>query len=111
MWFSKLRAAAVIPALFAACIGLATSAHAVPATPPALLADQQDGVFITDSAGRAYSFQTALEPGEPGCLLNQCEISIRLGLLNADPRTPAGFTPGIVYLTFPGEDGLTSLAS
>src|SRR4051812_48863766 len=98
MWFSKLRTAAVIPALIAACVGLAAPAHAVPATPPALLTDQQDGVFITDSAGRTYSFQTALEPGDPGCLLGLCEVSIGLGLLNTAPRTPAGFTAGIVCL-------------
>ena len=60
MWFARLRAAAVIPALFAAYFGLATSAHAVPAPLPALLPNQQDGVFITDDAGRNYTFQTNL---------------------------------------------------
>ena len=38
-----------------------------------------------------------------------CEFSFGLGLVNTNPRTPAGFTPGIVYLTFPGENGLSSL--
>ena len=113
MWFSKLRAVAVIPVLFAACIGLATSAHAVPATPPALLANQQDGVFITDGDGRTYNFQTNLEPGDAGCTLflggYPCEGSLGLGLLNSNPRTPAGFTAGIVYLTFPGENSLSFL--
>jgi len=109
MWYSKLRAAAVIPALFAACIALATLAHAVPATPPALLPNQQDGVFITDAAGRTYSFQTALEPGQLGCLLNQCEFFRGFGIANTAPRTPAGFKPGIVFLTFPGENDLSGL--
>ena len=45
MWFSTLRAVVVVPALFAAYFGLATSAHALPAPLPALLPDQQDGVF------------------------------------------------------------------
>jgi len=112
MWFLNRRAAAAIPALFAACLGLAPSARAVPATPPALITNQQDGVFITDSAARTYSFQTALEPGQPGCLLNQCEVFTRFGLVNADPRTPTGFTAGIVFLTSPsdpapGEIGLS----
>ena len=38
-----------------------------------------------------------------------CEVSLGLGLFTTNPRTPAGFTPGIVYLTFPGENGLSSL--
>jgi PEP-CTERM motif-containing protein len=111
MWISKLKTAAVLPALFAACFGLATSAHAVPAPLPPLLPNQQDGVFITDNAGRTYSFRTALEPGDARCsaALPTCEFSFGLGLLGTDPRTPAGFTPGIVYLTFPGENGLSSL--
>ncbi len=96
MPFAKLRAAAVIPALFVAYFGLAMSAHAV----PGLLPNQQDGVFITDDAGRNYTFQTNLEPGQPGCLLNQCEVFINLlGLpLSTSPVTPAGFTAGIVQL-------------
>src|SRR4051794_39758085 len=81
MRFLKLAAVMAAPALFATCLGLATSAHAVPATPPALLANQQDGVFITDSAGRTYSDQTNLEPGQPGCLLSQCEFFARFGLV------------------------------
>src|SRR5215213_8548805 len=46
-----------------------------------------------------------------GCsaALPACEFSFALGLLNTSPRTPAGFTPGIVYLTFPGENGFSSL--
>jgi hypothetical protein len=108
MSFVRLRAAAAIPALFAAYFGLAMSAHAV--VPPPLIANQQDGVFITDGT-RNYTFQTALEPGNAGCLaaFPLCEVSVGLGLLNTNPRTPAGFTPGIVYLTFPGENGLSSL--
>jgi len=111
MWISKLKTAAVLPALFAACFGLATSAHAVPAPLPPLLPNQQDGVFITDNDGRNYTFQTALEPGDAGCsaALPTCEFSFGLGFVNTHPRTPAGFTPGIVYLTFPGENGLSSL--
>ena len=101
----------MIPVLFAAYFGLATSAQAVPAPLPPLLPNQQDGVFITDNDGRNYTFQTALEPGNAGCLaaFPLCEVSVGLGLLNTNPRTPAGFTPGIVYLTFPGENGLSSL--
>jgi len=93
MWFSKLRAAAVIPALLAAYFGLAMSAHAVPAPLPPLLADQQDGVFVTDDTGRNYTFQRNVEgPAN--------EVFIRLlGLpLGTSPVTPAGFTPGIVQL-------------
>src|SRR3954447_24879036 len=89
MWFSKLRAAAAIPALLAAYLGLAMSAHAV----PVLLPNQQDGVFITDDIGRNYTFQTNIE--DPAS-----EVFIRLfGLpLATSPITPAGFTPGIVQL-------------
>ena len=54
---SKLRASAVMSALFAMYLGLATTAHAVPAPLPGLLADQQDGVFITDDAGGNYTFK------------------------------------------------------
>jgi hypothetical protein len=99
---SKLRAAAVIPAVFAAYFGLAMSAHAVPAPLPLLLPNQQDGVFITDDTGRNYTFQTTLEPGDPGCpaILPVCEVFVNLlGLpLSTSPVTPAGFTPGIVQL-------------
>jgi len=102
MSFLNLRTAAVLPALFAAYLGLATSAHAVPALPPALLANQQDGVFITDNVPRTYSFQTALEPGDPGCpaILPVCEVFVQLtGLpLSTSPVTPAGFAAGIVQL-------------
>ena len=102
MWFSRLRASAVIPALFAVHLGLATSAHAVPAPLPALLANQQDGVFVTDDVGRNYTFRTNLEPGDPGCpaILPVCEVFVNLlGLpLATSPVTPAGFTPGIIQL-------------
>ena len=77
-------------------------AHAVPAPLPALLANQQDGVFITDDVGRNYTFRTNLEPGDPGCpaILPVCEVFVNLlGLpLATSPVTPAGFTPGIVQL-------------
>ena len=69
MQYSMLRAAAAIPALVAACFGLAMSAHAVRA-PAAALPNQQDGVFISDDDGRNYTFQTALEPGDAGCGLS-----------------------------------------
>jgi hypothetical protein len=110
MWFSKLRAAAAIAALFAAHLGLATSAHAVPAPLPPLLANQQDGVFITDDAGRNYTFRTDLEPGDPGCpaALPVCEVFVQLtGLpLSTSPVTPSPFTAGIVQLLEP--DGSVS---
>src|SRR4051794_11408726 len=99
---APLRAAAFIPAVFAACFGLATAAHAVPAPLPGLLPNQQDGVFITDDTGRNYSFQTTLEPGDVGCpvALPVCEVFVRLiGLpLLTSPVAPDGFTPGIVQL-------------
>jgi hypothetical protein len=86
MWFSKSRAAAVIPALVGAYLGLAASAHAVPLpAPPALLPGQQDGIFLTDG-NTSVGFQT--DTGDN-------ESFLRLLIFNA----PAGFTPGIVLLT------------
>ena len=104
MWFLKLRATAVIPALFAACLGLATSAHAVPAlpAPPALLPDQQDGVFLTDGA-TSLTFQTNTETPE---------FYIHLPI-SPVPVAPTGFTAGIIRLTSAGDtlvddDGLVA---
>jgi len=91
MWSSNLRAAAVIPVLFAGYFGLVTSAHALPA-PPALLPDQQDGVFLTDGI-TSVTFQTATETPE---------FFIRLPI-SPSPIAPAGFTPGIVWLTTQGD--------
>lgn len=91
MWFSKLRAAAVIPALFAGYLGLTTSAHALPA-PPALLPDQQDGVFLTDGT-TSVTFQTNTETPE---------FFFRLPI-SPSPVAPVGFTAGIVRLTSAGD--------
>jgi PEP-CTERM motif len=83
----------IIPALFVGYIGLATTAQAA-LCPVALLPNQQDGVCITDNSTRVL-FQTASEAP-----------SQEIFIVTDGVAPLAGFTRGIVYLTYPGDTGL-----
>jgi hypothetical protein len=87
------RAAAVIPALFAGYLGLATTAQAA-LCPPVQLGGQQDGVCVTDNVSTRVLFQTSSEASAQ-------EVFIALAGV---PLIP-GFSGGLVFLTNPSEPG------
>src|SRR3954452_12974990 len=82
---------AAAPALFAGWFALVTPALALPA-PPALLPNQQDGVFLTDGV-TSVTFQTNTETPE---------FFIHLPI-SPSPVAPADFIAGIVRLTSGGD--------
>jgi len=85
----KTTGAAVASALFAGCLGLATSAQAA-LCPVPLLSNQQDGVCVTDNVATVASYRTSSE--NP----NQ-EIFVAVAGVPVLP----GFNPGLVFLTEP----------
>jgi PEP-CTERM motif len=101
MSFSKRQAAAAISALFAGYLGLATSAQAELCPPVVFLPNQQDGICITDNAvlPTRVMFQTSndVNPGQ--------EVFTAIAGI---PLIP-GFIPGIVHLTYPGENNLAGV--
>jgi len=95
MRLSKIGSAAAFAALLVGSVGLATSAQAQ-LCPPVLLAGQTDGVCITDEQVNPVPtrtlFQTASETNE-------------IFVATAGIPLIPGFTPGIVFLTHPGDTG------
>src|SRR4051794_36700219 len=91
--FSKLRAAAVIPALFAGYLGLATSAHAQ-FCPPALLPGQQDGVCVTNRTDTRTLFQTSSEVATNEFFIAMAGV----------PLVP-DFNEGVLFLLEPSGSG------
>jgi hypothetical protein len=81
------RAAAVVSALFAGHLGLASAAQAQ-LCPPALLSGQQDGVCVTDQATTRVLFQTSSETTPQ-------ELFVAIGGVLLVPN----FNAGIVFLT------------
>src|SRR4051794_36402145 len=90
---SKFQAAAVIPALLAGYLGLATTAQAE-FCPPALDRGQQDGVCITDQATTRALFQTSSEASPQEFFVATSGV----------PLLP-GFTGGILFITNPADAG------
>jgi hypothetical protein len=97
MLFSKLGTATAAAALFAGSLALGTTAQAAPLCPGPLLAGQQDGFCVTDEKVNTVNPSKSLQQSA-----NEANEAF-VATAGIPPIT--GFTPGIIFLTNPGDSG------